>query len=358
MLSGIVKKVITMTLFTITFIVILSGFTYAQNTGTVIVTANILNLREAPNTSSKVLGTLSKGNELKVSGSSNGWYKVTVKEKTGWVSGSYVTNGSQKAPANTGAKSGKDSGSAGNPVQTGAITGNNVNVRKGPGLNYGIITQLNKGDKLTVLEASGVWYKAEASKGIVGWISSTYITISQEEKSQQPAETVQPEKPPVLADADKSDKSGEPEKPEESAESSGSIENSGTGDGSEINAGADEIIEFAKSLLGIKYTYGGNSPETGFDCSGFMVYVFGKFGVRLERVAADQAGQGAAVSKEALLPGDLVFFDTNGGNDNISHVGLYMGDGNFIDAGSGGIVINNLNTTYWLPRYMTAKRIL
>jgi N-acetylmuramoyl-L-alanine amidase len=107
--------------------------------------------------------------------------------------------------------------------------------------------------------------------------------------------------------------------------------------------------------------YGGSSPS-GFDCSGYVQYVFKQFGINLERVAADQAGQGTKVSKANLKPGDVVFFDTNGKNNYINHVGIYIGNGNFIHASSGSskrkVVISDLSEGFYADAYMTARRFL
>lgn len=122
---------------------------------------------------------------------------------------------------------------------------------------------------------------------------------------------------------------------------------------------ADELIRFAKSLLGTPYVYGGMSPA-GFDCSGFTSYVFGAFGIRLERVSSDQAKQGTEILKENLKPGDLVFFDTNGGHSVINHTGIFIGDGKFIHASSGtahSVIISDLTTGYYSENYITARRV-
>lgn len=122
---------------------------------------------------------------------------------------------------------------------------------------------------------------------------------------------------------------------------------------------AQKIIDYAKRYLGVKYAWGGTTPK-GFDCSGFVKYVYAQFGVTLNRVAADQAKQGTAVKKANLQPGDLVFFDTNGGRNRINHVGLYIGGGKFIQASSGAsdVVISSITEGFYSKTFMTARRIL
>lgn len=119
---------------------------------------------------------------------------------------------------------------------------------------------------------------------------------------------------------------------------------------------AQEIIDYGKQFMGVKYIFGGASPN-GFDCSGFTMYVFSKFGIDLPHSARSQAVLGAAVSKSDLIPGDLVFFQTY--TSGISHVGIYIGNNNFLEASSSrGIAITSLSSSYYKTRYKGATRIL
>ena len=120
---------------------------------------------------------------------------------------------------------------------------------------------------------------------------------------------------------------------------------------------SSDIIETAKDYLGYSYVSGGSSPETGFDCSGFTKYIYGLYGINLNRVAADQADNGTPISKEELQPGDLVLFSYYG-SDSIGHSGIYIGDGNFIHAANSnrGVVIDTLESGYYLDNYVTARR--
>ena len=120
-------------------------------------------------------------------------------------------------------------------------------------------------------------------------------------------------------------------------------------------ATGNEIVNYAKSLEGIRYQYGGTTTS-GFDCSGFTSYVFDKMGISLNRTAASQYTEGSAVSKSNLQPGDLVFFDNLGYT---SHVGIYIGNGKFISATtSKGTSVASINDPYyWGKYYLGAKRI-
>lgn len=118
-----------------------------------------------------------------------------------------------------------------------------------------------------------------------------------------------------------------------------------------------EIAEYALGFLGYKYKYGGKSPETGFDCSGLVYYVYEQFGYKLERVAADQAKQGVEVAHDALMPGDLIGFHASG--EYVGHIGIYVGKGFYVHAmGSAyGVVLTSLDDAYSQREY-DARRIV
>ena len=114
----------------------------------------------------------------------------------------------------------------------------------------------------------------------------------------------------------------------------------------------------ALSFVGVPYRYGGSS-RSGTDCSGLVIQVFGPLGLKLPRQSAMQAQVGQPVAYAALTAGDLVFFDTAGGGS-VTHVGIYLGDGAFINANSynGEVAINQLSEKYFAQRYLGARRIL
>jgi peptidoglycan DL-endopeptidase CwlO len=120
----------------------------------------------------------------------------------------------------------------------------------------------------------------------------------------------------------------------------------------------EDIISTAKSLIGVPYQWGGSSPS-GFDCSGFIYYVFSKAGIELPRMSSDQYLSGQAVSRANLQPGDLVFFEKTYNKSGITHSGVYIGNNQFISATSSrGIKIDSLSSSYWGPKYVGAKRII
>lgn len=118
------------------------------------------------------------------------------------------------------------------------------------------------------------------------------------------------------------------------------------------------MLEQAISLLGVPYRWGGNSEATGFDCSGFVRHVYEKsLGQILPRRALDQARATEVIAREELQPGDLVFFNTM--RRAFSHVGIYLGDGQFIHAPRKGkkVSIANMRSAYWQKRFNGARRV-
>jgi cell wall-associated NlpC family hydrolase len=119
------------------------------------------------------------------------------------------------------------------------------------------------------------------------------------------------------------------------------------------------LVAIAQSLVGARYTWAGTSPATGFDCSGFVYYVYNTYGYPLERTMEAQFSAGRRVRLEELRPGDIVFFaDTYA--PGLSHNGIYIGDGKFIHAvdESVGVAITPLLSAYWEQRYVGAVRII
>ncbi|MFN2646652.1 MAG: C40 family peptidase [Burkholderiales bacterium] len=110
--------------------------------------------------------------------------------------------------------------------------------------------------------------------------------------------------------------------------------------------------------VGARYRYGGSSPETGFDCSGLVAHVYERaWGITLPRRTADQRNAGRPVRRSELEAGDLVFYNTR--NRPYSHVGIYVGDGNFVHAprAGGRVRIESIDNRYWRARWNGARRL-
>lgn len=265
-----------------------------------VVTGSDVRLRLGPGTGYSIVGTYPKGTKLKISGSSGNWYEVSINGTYGYMSKDYVQASSSSSTGKT--------DSVPTPKQsmneTGIITGTNVRMRSGPGTSYAVIGYFSTGTKMSITGKTDNWY-AVTYNNQKGYVSCDYLKIST--SSNQ----------------------------------------------------ASQIIATAKEYLGVPYVYGGTSPK-GFDCSGLIYYVFKQYGYSLYRCADDMYyHDGVNVEKANLQPGDLVFFSSS--SYPVGHVGMYIGNNQFIHAssGSGKVVITNLTgVQYYESHYVGAKRIL
>ncbi|RZA22115.1 MAG: NlpC/P60 family protein [Lysobacteraceae bacterium] len=117
------------------------------------------------------------------------------------------------------------------------------------------------------------------------------------------------------------------------------------------------VLQRAFALLGTPYRWGGTSPEHGFDCSGLVGYVFRTIGVDLPRVSRAMANEGTAIAdRSKLAEGDLVFFGKRG---HVDHVGIYIGEGNFVHAPRTGrdVTVSSMSSGYWSQKYLEARRL-
>ena len=283
----------------------------STTTKTMYVTASAgLNLRKGPSTSYAVIKTLSKGTEVTVVSSSNGWSKVNVGGVSGYVSSDYLSS----TKPSTGSSSSNESTS--NSTST-MYTTDRLNLRKGAGTSYSVITTLDKGIAVTVHSSSNGWSKVSVN-GMTGYVSSSYLS------STKPS-------------------------------------NSSSSTDSSTSSKVDKVLNFASQQLGKPYVWGAQGPNS-FDCSGLTYYVYkNAAGITLPRTSVEQSKYGTTVSKSNLKAGDLIFFDTSGPNDGgVSHVGIYVGNGQMIHASSSQkkIVKVSVETSYWNNAYVRAKRVL
>ncbi|MBZ9688251.1 C40 family peptidase [Clostridium estertheticum] len=123
-----------------------------------------------------------------------------------------------------------------------------------------------------------------------------------------------------------------------------------------VSGSKSDLISYAYDFIGKPYVWGATGPKS-FDCSGFTKYVYNAFGVDLPHYTGAQIGEGSSVSRDSLKQGDLIFFNTDGP---VSHVGIYVGNGEFIHASSGSrkVTVSNLGQSYYATRYAGARRIL
>lgn len=191
----------------------------------------------------------------------------------------------------------------------GWVDGSDVRMRAAAGTDSEIVRVTTYGESVEILGLDGEWYKVSAG-GKTGYIRGDYVSFTEPDPSQAPA--------------------------------AGSI--------------GEQIVAFAEQFLGTPYVWAGSSPS-GFDCSGFVSYVFKNFGYTVNRTAASMYTNGVAVDKSELQIGDAVFFASS--SESIGHVGIYIGDGEFIhsSSGCGYVTISGLDESYYSRMYVGARRI-
>ena len=270
----------------------------AASLGAGTVTADALRLRSTPAAEGEILATVSSGSSVIVlDEAEDGWYKVNYNSVEGYMSGEYLDVATKAETA----------------LGYGEVTadGSSLNMRAGASTTFDSLCSIPSG---TVLELEGIyegWYKVTYA-GSTGYVSSDYITITTE-----PAATV-----------------------------------------AAASAMGDQIVALAKQYLGTPYVLGGNGPSS-FDCSGFTKYIYSQFGSSLNRTATDQLQNGVSVSRDELQPGDLVFFKYRTSKP-VSHVGIYIGGGEFIHASTNRYVvqIDQMNSGHYANVYVYARRVL
>ena len=271
------------------------------------VNTDSLNMRKGAGTSYSVITKLSKGTVVDVlESASNGWKKVkTSNGTTGWVSGSYLTTGVVEYPSTDNSTS--------QTSYKATVNTDSLNMRKGAGTSYSVITKLSKGTVVDVLEsASNGWKKIKTSNGTTGWVSGSYLA-------------------------------------------NGVVEQPSTPSTNKVQA----VIDLTHKQLGKPYVWGAEGPNS-FDCSGLIYYVYkNAAGITLPRTSSAQYSAGVAVSRSNLKAGDLIFSSTDG-TGNITHVAIYVGDGQMIHAPRNGKNVEkvSINNSYWNKAYVGARRVL
>lgn len=189
----------------------------------------------------------------------------------------------------------------------GQVIADVLNIRTGPGTDYAVCGSLKNGAVVEVLDTIGGlggWYKIAD-----GYVSTDYVALV---------------------------------------------------DASVVNGSAKgaAIAAYAKQFLGYPYVYGGSSPS-GFDCSGFVSYVCKQNGITVNRTASAQMSNGTAVTKAQLQPGDLVFFNSGNSSKLATHVGIYLGNGQFVHSStpSTGVIISDINSSYYSSTFVGARRL-
>lgn len=259
-----------------------------------------VNLRAEATTASSVVTQLTNGARVAVLDATEdgGWYKVAYAGQNGYVSADYVELSDIMN------------------VEPGAakVTTDILNVRSVPTTSGDVVARLSKGATVKIIGINSGWFKIETSS-YTGYICPDYVEVVANSVSTSAASA---------------------------AASTGVSVRS-------------QITDYAATFLGVPYVYGGSSPK-GFDCSGFTMYVYKHFNISLPHSSASQYTRVTKVSRDNLQPGDLVFFSNTAGGSTIGHVGIYVGNGNFIHAPRPGktICYDSLYSSYYSSHYVGA----
>ena len=308
-----------------------------------------------PLINSNILTNLKKDSKVTIKSEVNGWIYVETEELTGWILTSSVdianldtqsnneqvnsqepkveesnkTEKTEEPNTQTTTTETKTEEPKVTPVteKTMYVNTASIYMRKGAGTNYEVVDSLILNSSVIVTGEINDWYQVKVS-GKTGYIAKRLLSSKKTEESTTRS----------------------------SEERTNNQEQTTTNN--VVTSKGEEVVNYAKQYLKCKYVYGASGPST-FDCSGFTMYVFKHFGISLSHSATAQSKKGTYVAKENLQPGDLVFFDTMD-KGKVSHVGMYIGNGQMIHASYGQkkIVIANFNDSYYQKAYVNARRVL
>ena len=263
------------------------------NIGIANVESGNLNVREAPYTEGKLVGKMPKNSACEILELLDGWAHITSGEVEGYVSLDYLLTGPDaRLKANELART------------VVVVNTDGLNVRDQASTDSAVLTQVPKGEELEYVETLDGWVGVSIDDQ-VAYVSSDYVTV--EEKLDTAITMTE-----LLYGVGVSD----------------------------VRV---ELVEYAKTALGNPYVWGGTSLTKGADCSGFVLSVYKKFGIKLSHSSSAQSKEGTKISASELQPGDLIFYANSSGT--INHVALYIGGGRVIHASSPstGIKISKYN---------------
>ncbi len=293
-------------------------------------------LKILPLINAETVQTLVKDTTVTVDDEVNGWAFISTDTVSGWIRADKLTAEEETNEQTENTEPEEETPATTTETQTGYISASSVNVRASASTSANVVTTLTRNTAVTIEGQENGWTRITTSTGVSGYVSSEYISDEQvQSTNRSDSERTQKivDLPNTTADATESE------------------------DTNTVVSKGEEVVNYAKTLLGKSYVYGGVGPNS-FDCSGFTQYVYNKFGVNLSHSASLQANIGTTVSKANLQLGDMVFFSQGGSS--IGHVGIFVGNNSFIHAANPqkGVVITSLSDGYYTTNYKTAKRVL
>lgn len=263
---------------------------------------NYLNVRAGAGEDESIVGKLPSDAGCEILGKEGDWYHITSGKVSGYVKCEYIVTG--KEAEKLAQKLKKDMA---------IVNTMTVYIREKPNTDCTILTIVTEDEELEVVKEDKDWVKVKLDDEN-GYVNKKYVEISEELKKAMPYT------------------------PESSESQSGSESGSGSGSSS--------LAQTALSYVGGRYVWGGTSLTSGVDCSGFTMQIMAKYGVYLPHNAAAQSGYGRSVSTSELQAGDLIFYGSAGA---ISHVAIYIGNGQIVHASNSRDGIKVSNAFYRTP---------
>ena len=292
------------------------------------VEASALRLRTNASTDSTIISTAANGDQVVVLADYGDWYFVNYNLNVGFMKAEYLEFLDRENAA----------------LGVGRVN-TYANFRTGPSTDYDIISLLPPDTKVSIIGLNSTWYKVTYGDS-TGYIRSDLVDLTEVPYYNTNTGSIR--------DGNSNSSSASSASTQSSSESSSSAETSAPS----VNYSAGEqLVAYAKTLMGIPYVWGGTSTG-GFDCSGYVQYVYRQCGASINRTATAQMSNGYSVSADQLIPGDLVFFQGTYNTSGASHVGIYIGDGQFIHDSSSVrcVTISTLWSNYYSNHYYGARR--
>lgn len=260
------------------------------NLGMSVISSGNLNIRQEASTDSEVIGILTNHNACELLEDAGEWYKVTSGKVTGYVNKQYLVTGDEAETI------------AEQEIKTVAtVNTETLNVRAEKSTDAAVLSQVGNSEAFTVNSVADGWVEISVDDS-VGYISQDYVTLAQALPTAKTIEQVK------------------------------------YGDGvSNVRA---SVVSYALQFVGNRYVWGGTSLEKGIDCSGFTMRILGKYGISLPHSSKAQPSYGTKISASEAKPGDLFFY---GSGRSISHVAIYIGNGQIVHASNkrDGIKVSN-----------------
>lgn len=260
------------------------------NLGMSVISSGNLNIRQEASTDSEVVGIITNHNACELLEDAGDWYKVTSGKVTGYVSKQYLVTGDEAESI------------AEQEIKTVAtVNTETLNVRAEKSTEAAVLSQVGNSEAFTVNSVADGWVEISVDDS-VGYISQDYVTLAQALPTAKTIEQVK------------------------------------YGDGvSDVRA---SVVSYALQFVGNRYVWGGTSLENGIDCSGFTMRILGKYGISLPHSSKAQPSYGTKISASEAQPGDLFFY---GSGRSISHVAIYIGNGQIVHASNkrDGIKVSN-----------------